>query len=194
MGRRKILLAVVGVVLASACLDGCSFSREEDPEPTMKVSEAVKRVDSVLGDAVKAVHPRLKWRDGPIRTTERRNSFTNTANGELTVGRTRHLRTKVSKRKLAELLTVVDKRWRAAGFKMGQMHAEVPSLSGTASDGCTVKVSMSGFGEVRFDAGVGAVSPGEGFHLDGEEGDTFPKAPDGGPDYTPDVQDSYWSK
>lgn len=194
MGRRKILLVVVGVVLASACLDGCSFIQEDDPEPTMKVGEAVQRVDSVLDDTVKAVRPRLEWRDGPVRTTERRNSFTNTANGELTVGRTRHLRTKVSKRRLAELLNMVDKRWTSAGFKMGQVHAEVPSLSGTASDGCTVKFSMSGFGEVRFDAGVGAVSPGEGFHLDGEEGDIFPKAPDGGPDYTPDVQDPYWSK
>ncbi|MFC9236060.1 hypothetical protein ACFTZK_06290 [Streptomyces decoyicus] len=194
MRRRKFSLVVAGVALASVCLGGCSFMRGDDPEPTVKVNQAVKRVDSVLDDTVQAVLPRLTWRDGPVRTTERRNSFTNTANGELTVGRTRHVRTKVAKQKLAELLKVVDKHWRRAGFKIGQAHAEVPSLSGTAPDGCTVKFSVSGFGEVRFDAGVGAISPGDGFHLDGEEGDTFPKAPNGGPDYTPDVQDPYWSK
>ncbi|MFH8678990.1 hypothetical protein [Streptomyces lydicus] len=104
------------------------------------------------------------------------------------------MRTKVSKGKMAKLLSVVDRTWRAAGFKIVQARPKLPSLSAAAPDGCIVKFSVGGFGQVRFDAGVGAISPGRGFHVEGEEGDTFPKAPNGGPDYTPDVQDRYWSK
>ncbi|MCZ1018357.1 hypothetical protein [Streptomyces noursei] len=193
MTRRKFFAAAVNVALASTCLAGCSALPGGDPDPTLNPNQAVKRVDAVLDDTFKTVRPELKWRDGPIRTTEGRNSFTNTSNGELTVGRTRYVRTKVSKEKLSELIKAVDTHWRREGFKVGELNPERPSLSATAPDGCTIKLSVGGVNNVYFDAGVGAISPGRGFQVKGEEGDKFPKAPNGGPDYTPDVRDRYWS-
>ncbi|MGW9046190.1 hypothetical protein ACWGQL_27030 [Streptomyces lydicus] len=159
----------------------------------MHVNQAVKRIDSALDGTFAAIHPQLKWRDGPVRTSKGGNSFTNTENGELTVGRSRYVRTEVSKAKLKKLVAVVVRYWRKAGYKIGDPIPEEPSFSGTASDGCAITFHVND-GDVYFDAAVSAISPGEGFEIDGQEGDKFPKAPNGGPDRTPDVRDPYWSK
>ncbi len=160
----------------------------------MHVGQAVKRIDLALEETFATVRPHLKWRDGPAKMNERRNSFTNTADGEVSVGRTRYVRTSLSKAKLAELAERVEKHWRAVGYKIGDVHSSEPAFSGTASDGCIIKFAVGGSGNVYFYAGVGAISPGYGGEVEGEEGDRFPKAPNGGPDYTPDVRDPYWSK
>ncbi|MFI0712797.1 hypothetical protein ACH4SK_19555 [Streptomyces inhibens] len=193
MSRQKFPLAVAVAVLSSTFLGSCSLLRGDNPEPTVNVKQAIKRVDSVLDETLKAVHPRLKWRDDPAHLSERRNSFTNTADGEVRVGRERHVRTKISKAKLNELLTIVDKHWRKEGFKTKLLNPREPSISGTASDGCIVNFSVSGFGDVSIAASVGAVSDAPSGDIEGEEGDDFPKSPEGGPDYTPDVRDPYWS-
>lgn len=159
----------------------------------MNANQAVKRIGSALDATFKAIKPRLKWRDGPVRTSEHRNSFTNTANGEWTVGRSRYVRTKVSKGKVNELLAVVDKGWRKAGYEIGDLIPQEPSISATAPDGCMVTFHVND-GEVYFDAAVDAVSPGDVLEIKGEDGDKFPRAPDGGPDHSPDLRDPYWSK
>ncbi|MFH9246038.1 hypothetical protein [Streptomyces lydicus] len=181
------------VMIVSGCLGGCSVLWD-GPEPASNVKQAVKRVDSALDDTFKAIHPRLKWREGPAESSENRNSFTNTANGEVSVGRSRYVRTKVSKVKLTELMKAVYGHWRAAGYKMGEVHAVGPSFSGTASDGCVLRFSMGGYGNISVSAGMDAVSSAVGGPIEGEEGDKFPEAPNGGPDYAPDVRDPYWSK
>ncbi|MEU9122511.1 hypothetical protein AB0C96_22060 [Streptomyces sp. NPDC048506] len=194
MRLRKFALVVAAVVLASGASSGCSILSADDPEPKMHVNEAVKRVDAVLDDTFDAIRPKLKWRDGPAKISEGRNSFTNTANGEVTVGRTRYVRTKVSKAKLTELVKAVAGHWRGAGFKVGEMRPAGPSFSATAPDGCTIDFSVGGYDNISLSAGVGAISPGYGDEIEGEEGDKFPKAPNGGPDYAADVRDPYWSK
>lgn len=104
------------------------------------------------------------------------------------------MRTKVSKVKLTELMKAVYGHWRAAGYKMSEVHAVGPSFSGTASDGCVLSFDMGGYGNISISAGVDALSSALSGPIKGEEGDKFPKAPNGGPDYAPDVRDPYWSK
>ncbi|MFB7632122.1 hypothetical protein ACFC0M_14385 [Streptomyces sp. NPDC056149] len=183
----------ISIALAPGSLIGCSALRGGDPEPTISADQAIERVDSVLDDTFKAVHPQLKWRDGPAHLSEIKSSFTNTASGEVSVGRHRFVRTKISKAKLNKLIAAFDKQWRKAGFEIKSTNPREPSLSGKASDGCVVNFSVSGFGNVEISAGVAARSDGPRGGIEGEGGDTFPKAPDGGPDYTPDAQDPYWS-
>ncbi|MFI7090623.1 hypothetical protein [Streptomyces lydicus] len=186
-------MVAAGAVLASGCLSGCSVLRD-DPEPTINVEQAVKRVDTVLDGTFGAIHPRLKWREGPAHMSEQRNSFTNTADGEVSVDRDRYVRTKFSKAKLKELLTVVYKHWAKEGFKLRDSNPREPSMSATAADGRIVSLKVGGVGDVRIGASVGALSDGPSGDIYGEEGDKFPKAPNGGPDYSPDVRDPYWSK
>ncbi|WP_189299310.1 hypothetical protein [Streptomyces albospinus] len=187
-------MSVASMLLATICLGGCSTLSGDTPEPTVNVNEAVKQVDSILDGTVNAVRPQLKWRDGPARISERRNSFTNKANGEADVSRYRYVRTKVSKAKLNGLLAAITKYWNKEGFKASTSNPREPSLSGKAEDGRFAKFSMSSFGDVEFYVSVGALSSERSGDIKGEEGDQFPEAPNGGPDYTPDVQDSYWSK
>ncbi|GAB7032388.1 hypothetical protein JCM4914_38490 [Streptomyces platensis subsp. malvinus] len=187
-------MAAASVVLVPSLLCGCSVLGESDPDPTLNVDQAVKRVDSVLDDTLHAVRPRMKWRDGPAHMSERRNSFTNMSNGEVSVYRDRYVRTKISKPKLKELLTVVYKHWAKVGFKLRDSNPREPSISATAADGRIVTLKVGGAGEVYIGASVGALSDGPSGDILGEEGDKFPEAPSGGPDYTPDVRDPYWSK
>ncbi|MFJ8675438.1 hypothetical protein [Streptomyces sp. NPDC093589] len=183
-----------GVLLVSGLMSGCS-APWSSPEPTMQVGQAVKRVDAVLDETFRAVQPRLKWREGPAAMSEQRNSVSNTANGVVTVGRTRYVRTEVSKDKLARLAKAVEKHWKGEGYEIGDMNPKGPSFSGTASDGCRITFSVGGSGIVYFDAGISAVSPGHGGEIKGEEGDEFAQDPQGGgPDHRPDVRDPYWSK
>ncbi|MFI0785620.1 hypothetical protein ACH4Q6_08505 [Streptomyces lydicus] len=193
MKRLRLSIVSACAVVASNFLSGCSVLRD-DPEPKVNVNQAVKQVDAILDKTFDAIHPRLKWREGPAHMSERRNSFTNTADGEVSVDRDRYVRTKFSKAKLKELLTVVYKHWAKEGFKLRDSNPRESSMSATASDGSIVSLEVSGFGGVRIGAGVGALSDGPSGDINGEEGDNFPKAPDGGPDYTPDVRDPYWSK
>ncbi|MFE1769745.1 hypothetical protein [Streptomyces sp. NPDC059008] len=194
MSRQVLSRVAVSVVLGSTLLGGCSIWGGDDPEQTINVKQAVKQVDSILDGTFKAVHPRLQWRDEPAHMSERRNSFTNTANGEMSVGRERHVRTRISKAKLTELLTDVDKYWRREGFKITLLNPREPSIMGERSDGCTVNFSVTGFGDVAISAGAGAQADLVSGDIEGEEGDKFPKAPNGGPDYAPDLRDPYWSK
>ncbi|MFF4603710.1 hypothetical protein ACFY12_13360 [Streptomyces sp. NPDC001339] len=158
------------------------------------MEQAVKQVDSLLNETFKMVSPRLKWRDDPAHMSQRRNSFTNKSDGEVRVGRQRHVRTKISKAKLTKLLAVVENYWRGEGFKITMLDPREPSISGKRSDGCVVNLSVTGFGDVSIAASVGALSDGPSGDVEGEEGDKFPEAPGGGPDYTPDAPDPYWSK
>ncbi|MFF2812087.1 hypothetical protein ACFVT2_33910 [Streptomyces sp. NPDC058000] len=104
------------------------------------------------------------------------------------------MRTKVSKAKLNELLTDITKYWSKEGFKISTSNPREPSFSGKTEDGRFAKFSMSSFGDVEFYVSAGALSSERSGDIKGKEGDQFPKAPNGGPDYTPDLQDSYWSK
>ncbi|MCZ0971299.1 hypothetical protein O1L55_06950 [Streptomyces albulus] len=181
-------------MLATSCLGGCSALPGDTTEPTINANQAVKQVDSILDGTVEAVRPQLKWRDGPAHRSERRNSFTNKANGEVDVSRHRYVRTKISKAKLTKLATIVAKHWSEEGFKISFSKTREPSFSGHTEDDRFAKFSMSSFGDVEFYASVGALSSERSGDIEGEEGDQFPDAPNGGPDYTPDVRDPYWSK
>lgn len=194
MSRYKFPLPVASVMLVTSCLGGCSALPGGTAEPTINANQAVSQVDSTLDGTVNAVRPELKWRDGPAQISERRNSFTNKANGEVDVSRYRYVRTKVSKARLNELITNIAKYWSKEGFKISASNSREPSLSGKAKDGRFAKFSMSSFGDIEFYVSVGALSSERSGDIKGEEGDQFPQAPNGGPDYTPDVQDSYWSK
>ncbi|MFJ5677606.1 hypothetical protein [Streptomyces sp. NPDC093097] len=192
--QRKLAAAVAGALISTGFIGGCSVLPGGSPDPTINVDQAVKQVDSILDDTVETVHPQLKWRDGPARRSERRNPFTNKANGEVNVGRYRYARTKVSKTKLPELLATITKHWSMEGFKTIASNPREPSLSGNTKDGRFVKFSVSSFGDVELYASVGALSSESSGDIKGEEGDQFPQAPNGGPDYTPDMRDSYWSR
>ncbi|MGW1377085.1 hypothetical protein ACWD6P_22855 [Streptomyces sp. NPDC002446] len=193
MRRWKFARVVAGVMLVSGCLGGCSVFRGDDPERA-NVKQAVKQIDSVLDDTFKAIRPRIKWREGPAHVSERRNSFTNTANGEVGVSRKRYVRTKVSKAKLTELIKDIYAQWRAAGYEIGEMIPQGPSFSATAADGCVINFRVGGYGNISISASIDVPSDAVSGDIRGEEGDKFPKAPDGGPDYAPDVRDPYWSK
>ncbi|MFE4024382.1 hypothetical protein ACFXPZ_44630 [Streptomyces sp. NPDC059101] len=193
MRRQTFSLACGAMVLASGCLSGCSGLRGDTPEPTINVKQAVKKIDSLLDGTFKAINPPLKWRDGPARMSEIKNSFTNTATGEVRVYRRRYVRTELSKARLTKLLTVIIEHWKKEGFNISSANSREPSISGKSSDGHAVGVSVGGFGDVEISAYIGALSDGLSGDIDGEEGDKFPKAPNGGPDYTPDLRDPYWS-
>ncbi|WP_274914695.1 hypothetical protein [Streptomyces sp. WZ-12] len=104
------------------------------------------------------------------------------------------MRTKISQKKLTELLATVTKHWRKEGFKIAASNPREPSISGKTADDRFAKFSVSSFGDVELYASVGALSSERSGDVKGEEGDHFPGAPNGGPDYTPDVRDPYWSK
>ncbi|MFB6568385.1 hypothetical protein [Streptomyces noursei] len=191
--RQTFPLIAIITILASSSLSACSALRGGEPEPTIGVPQAVKQVDSLLDDTFKAVRPKLKWREGPAHMSEVKNSITNTSTGEVRVGRHRYVRTKVSESKMTKLLTVVSEHWKKEGFEIRSSNSRVPSLSGKASDGRVIGLSVGGAGDVDISAGISALSDGPSGDIEGEEGDKFPKAPSEGPDYTPDVRDPYWS-
>ncbi|MGG7572767.1 hypothetical protein [Streptomyces sirii] len=193
MRRWKFPRVAASVMLVFGCLGGCSAFRGDDHDRA-NVKQAVKRIDSVLDDTFKAIRPRIKWREGPAHISAHRNSFTNTANGEVGVGRKRYVRTKVSKLKLTELIKAVYKHWWAAGYEIGEMNTRRPTFSATAADGCVINFSVGGYGNISVSASVDVSSDAVSGDIWGEEGDKFPKAPNGGPDYAPDVRDPYWSK
>ncbi|WP_159048588.1 hypothetical protein [Streptomyces sp. NRRL F-4489] len=188
-----ICLAVICAALITGTTTGCSIIRGDEPEPILGVEQAVRRVDSTLDDTFEAVHPRLQWRQGPAHLTERKNSLTNKSTGEVGVSRQRYVRTKVSTAKLVKLIETVRHHWIKEGFEVHVVDPRTPTLSGKAPDGRGVNITVSAFGDVEISAGIGARSDQRSGDIPGEGGDAFPKARDGGPDYTPDRRDPYWS-
>ncbi|MGG2464441.1 hypothetical protein ACO0M4_32560 [Streptomyces sp. RGM 3693] len=178
MVRRKTfpLIAVI-TILALSSLSACSTLRGGEPEPTIGVPQAVKQVDSLLDKIFKAVQPNLKWREGPAHMSEVKNSFTNKPTGEVHVGRHRYVRTKISEKKMTELLTAVSEHWKKERFEISSSNSRAPSLSGKASDGRVVGFTVGGAGDVDISAGIGALSDGPSGDIEGEKAISFPRLP-----------------
>ncbi|WP_405743256.1 hypothetical protein OG422_14735 [Streptomyces sp. NBC_01525] len=193
MFSRRVWRGALASIFSFTVLSGCSLIPGSGDAAYPTVDKALRRVDSVLDDTLTGIRPRVRWRDGPAHMSERRNSFTNDANGEMDVSRQRHLRTQVSQGKKKELLKIVSRRWEEKGFEAKEQNNGRPSLLSEASDGCIAKIDVGGSGDVYISVGVSAVSSGPSGDIAGEEGDSFPKAPSGASDYTPDLRDPYWS-
>ncbi|TSB19492.1 hypothetical protein [Streptomyces benahoarensis] len=191
MRWRNAFVAAVGLLTVSSGVSGCSIV---PGAPDLTVTQAVRKIDSSLNGVFGAIHPRVKWREGPGGMDVHDNSFTNKPNGVVSVHRERYLRTKVSGRKLDKITEVVRDYLKKSGFELEEKFIRPHFVSAKSPDGLEVGFLVEGSGGISIGASVDAKSPGHGGDIEGEEGDKFPTAPDGGPDHAPDLYDPYWSK
>jgi hypothetical protein len=159
----------------------------------MDAQNASRRIDALLNKTLTAVHPRLKWRDGPAEITQHMDSL-NEPTGAVTVSRARYVRNKVSKEKLQKLFAAVETSWKNAGYGIENVNRREPSCTGRTPDDLRISFSVGGNGNVYFGASADAKDPQiSGDVLPGEEGDEFPEG-QSGPEIAPDVDDPYWSR
>ncbi|MEU4848555.1 hypothetical protein [Streptomyces gilvosporeus] len=173
----------VSAFVASGFLAGCSA-------PSMEVDEAVKKIDAALDDTFAAVRPALKWRDGPARMSQHRNSFTNEEDGEITVSRDRYVWTKISKSKTIVLAKAVEKHWKAKGYDPEFVSRKGSFVEYETPEGISVTFEVRGDVVLIVAAIADTKYPGHSGNID--DGD-FPNGlGDIGP--VPNVRDPYWSK
>ncbi|MFG2532692.1 hypothetical protein [Streptomyces sp. NPDC048516] len=158
----------------------------------MDTSQASRRLNELLDSTFASVKPALKWRDGDTEVLQVNDSVSNQPNGKATVSKTRYLRTKVSKKRLGGLMGVIERHWKASGYKITNINPKVPSFVGLTSDGFSIRFSVGRPGNVYFDAASPSVED-PGFSGTLKEGDKFPPDSDGDPNIMPDVHDPFWS-
>ncbi|MFF4698993.1 hypothetical protein [Streptomyces chattanoogensis] len=181
--RRALLMgATAAVFVSSGVLAGCS-------SPSMEVDEAVKKMDAAMDDTFAAVHPSLKWSDGPAGMSQHRDLL-NREDGEITVARNRYVRTKVSKPKIAVLAKAVEKNWKAKGYELEYQNRKVPSFSYGTPEGVSVKFDVRG--EILIISAAISDTKYPGHSGDIDDGD-YPNGLDLD-DTVPNVTDPYWSK
>ncbi|MGW1835918.1 hypothetical protein [Streptomyces sp. NPDC002067] len=191
MRVRNAFVATVALLVTSSGVGGCSLLSND---PDLTVTQALQKIDSRLDGVFGAIHPHVEWREGPGEMDMHSNSFTNRPNGVVAVHRARYLRTKMSERKLDKLTDMVRTYLKKSGFEIDGEFPRSHFVSAKSADGLEVGLSVEGSGGIAIGGSVEAKSPGHGGDVEGEEGDKFPTAPDGGPDHAPDLRDPYWSK
>ncbi|WP_399088641.1 hypothetical protein ACGH2B_14185 [Streptomyces sp. BBFR2] len=183
---------MAGMLLACTGISGCSII---SGTPDLTVDQALRKIDSSLDGVFGAINPRVKWREGPGEMSMHENSITREPDGTVGVHRTRYLRTKVSERNLDRMTAIVRKYLKGSGYELEEAVVRPHFVSAKSSDGLEVGFSAEEDGRISIGGSVDAKSPGgHGGDIEGEEGDTFPTAPNGSPDHRPDLRDPYWSK
>ncbi len=186
------LLTTLILALVTA---GCG-SQAEDRKPERKSSDvnmrqAAEKADAVMQQTLSGVVPRLRWNHGPSNDRIC-TDFKNDATGTGRVRRRIAIMTVVSAERRGSLLGVVERDWKARGYRITSVDTDpdLPAIFASTPDGFQMRVAVGGRGQFFLSittpcftqSPVPAPAPG-------------PNTPHrtGGYPQPPDIHDHFWS-
>ncbi|WP_327116327.1 hypothetical protein OG206_15310 [Streptomyces sp. NBC_01341] len=150
----RMWVALVATLVVSVGAAGCSNAPvlfDGSGKAEMNMQEAAVRADEILDDLFVHIDPEVRWTHGPTTT------------GSCDVTRRRAVMTIVSAERRGSFLGVVDRAWRASGYRMKSINndPEVPAIFAQTKDGFGVSLIVGGEGQVFFEVDTPCVEESE---------------------------------
>lgn len=179
------------VVFAAGCgiLPGARTTERNLPDVNMQ--QAAEKADVIMQQTLSGVEPELQWNHGPSNDRIC-TDFKNDSLGTGSVRRRVAVMTVVSDARRGSLLGVVERNWKARGFKITGVDADkdLPAIYAASPEDFRMSVAVGGGGQFFFSITTpcfteSAVS----------DPATEPNTPQREGDYPqrPDVHDDFWS-
>ncbi|MEU6172786.1 hypothetical protein ABZ832_12760 [Streptantibioticus parmotrematis] len=152
----------------------------------MNVQQAYAGVQTVLRETFSGIRPVLTYADGAATVT-RGQEDTGQEADRATLSQYRYVRTKVSRAKRGALLGVVERAWKAEGYRITQVDPDpdMPAVYAVTPAGYSVNLAVGAPGNVYFVVGSPEFAAGQG--TDSFQGGGSAQA------VVPDVDDPFWS-
>ncbi|MFE4912598.1 hypothetical protein ACFRCX_13780 [Streptomyces sp. NPDC056652] len=152
---------------------------------------AAERADAMMRKTLDGVAPKLRWIHGPsndrICTDSKNDSL-----GSGSVRRRVAVTTVVSEERRGSLLGVVERNWKARGFRITSVDAdkELPAIYALSPDGYRMSVAVGGEGQFFFSITTPCFTESAV-----PDPAVEPNTPQRAGDYPPrpDVHDDFWS-
>ncbi|MFI9365881.1 hypothetical protein ACIG5E_33240 [Kitasatospora sp. NPDC053057] len=158
----------------------------------MPPEQAVHALDALLDEAMSAIRPPLRYRDGWPWSTERTAGPDDHSLGYATATRDRYVMTKVAPSKYGALLGITERGWQARGYRITAVNPRQPAMFASTPAGYDVCLLVGAAGTITFQAAVGPIPVIRdhdpfGTHV------PEPTLPDGRPDILPKYEDPFSS-
>ncbi|WP_331748512.1 hypothetical protein [Streptomyces sp. NBC_00648] len=148
--HHRIAIALLLTAATGCGLTSHSHSPERKP-PAMNMQQGADRADVILGQTLSAIKPELRWLHGPS-TDASCGDDPNAPEGTGTVDRRIQIQTIVSEARRGSLLGIVERDWRARGYRITNVNSNkrFPSVVAFTPDNFSVEVSVGGEGQFFF--------------------------------------------
>uniref|UniRef100_A0A8D3WGS3 Lipoprotein n=4 Tax=Streptomyces TaxID=1883 RepID=A0A8D3WGS3_STRFA len=146
----RVITLFVGSVSLAGCVNGvASLGGSEGMD--MNMQQAAERADEILDGVLGEIEPEVKW------------THDTTSVGSCDVTRRRAVMTIVSPERRGNFLGVVDRAWRASGYRMKSINndPDVPAIFAQTEDGFGVSLIVGGEGQVFFEVDTPCVEESE---------------------------------
>lgn len=155
------------------------------------MQQGAEKADGILEQTLAGITPPLTWNHGPS-TSRGCTTANNSETGTGTATRRIEILTAVSEERRGNLLGVIERRWRALGYKITRVNPskQMPAVFASTQDDFRLSVSVGDTGQFIFtvttpcfeDSPVSA--PGTKPNSPPQEG-LYP--------HRPDIHDDFWS-
>ncbi|WP_371616494.1 hypothetical protein [Streptomyces sp. NBC_00454] len=194
MRLRPTTARTAAVLLAFAALAGCGPSEgttEGKRNTGMNMQQGADRADAILQETLAAVEPRLRWNHEASAQSGCTDSL-NKATGTGSVDRAILILTIVSEQRRGALLGVIERDWKARGYKITSVRSNpvAPAIYASTPEDYSLAVEVGGQGQFRLSAATPCLT---------DSGVQEPTAKPNTPVRTtpypqrPDVHDEFWS-
>ncbi|MEV8527531.1 hypothetical protein AB0451_25830 [Streptomyces sp. NPDC052000] len=191
MKSLRRILAVLMLVAAAGCGLLPDSNTQEGRRSTMDMQQGAETADGILQQTLAGITPPLSWQHGP--STDRGCAAANNSEtGTGTATRRIEVLTIVSEERRGSLLGVIERHWRALGYKITSVNPskEMPAVFASTPDDFRLGVTVGDTGQFIFnittpcfrDASVSA--PHTKANTPARSG-LYP--------HRPDIHDGFWS-
>ncbi|MEV0415771.1 hypothetical protein AB0I68_34625 [Streptomyces sp. NPDC050448] len=157
----------------------------------MDLQQGANRADAILQETLAAVKPELRWNHGPFGDSGCTNIL-NKGTGTGAAKRSITILTIVSEQRRGALLGVIEREWKARGYKITSVNADkdLPAVYASTPEGYSLSVMVGGEGQFFLDAATPCLTD-SGV----QEPTTKPNTPVRNTPFPqrPDVHDDFWS-
>ncbi|MEU5436510.1 hypothetical protein AB0G73_24455 [Streptomyces sp. NPDC020719] len=149
-------LRPVAVMLLLMTAVGCGAlpsTNSEGRKPTMDMGQGAEQADAILQQTLGDITPPLRWNHGPSNDIACSNML-GKGTGTGTVERLIVILTKVSAERRGSLLGIVERSWKARGYKITGVNRDkdMPAIFATTPDHFQIVLEVGATGQFGFSA------------------------------------------
>ncbi|MER5636351.1 hypothetical protein ABT095_05295 [Kitasatospora sp. NPDC002227] len=187
---RRLGAATCTLMLA---LSACSLTGASHPKRAlMPPDQAVTKMNALLDDLMSGIKPPLRYWDDWPRADEQTSGLTDRSKGFATASRERHVMTKVASAKYGFLMDMVERSWKAKGYRITSVNPNQLTMYASTADGSSVDMTIGAAGNITFGVGVSPI-PVIRDHDPFGTPTPVPTMSNGNPDVIPKYDDPFWS-
>ncbi|WP_327235846.1 hypothetical protein OG349_19685 [Streptomyces sp. NBC_01317] len=148
MKAARTLTTLLLLISAMGCDSPAEMGTSERNPADVNMKQAAEKADAIMQQTLSGVTPELRWNHGPSND-HICTDFKNDSLGSGSVRRRIAVMTVVSTERRGSLLGVVERNWKARGYKITSVDADVdlPAIYAATDEGFKMSVAVGGQGQ-----------------------------------------------